>query len=563
MTGTAPAGTVRVGADARAAAEPIDGPVQRRMAAAARATGMVVCAGSFPELDGEQLRNTAVVYGPAGELLLCHRKACLYGAEPEVFRPGNAVTAGDIAGIGRVGLCVCFDGDFPETARALRDAGADLVLHPCAYEAGAQSWWDTIYPAQALCNGQKPRDLFTIWFSSNIMPLTFVTGALAPAVFGLSFWWSLIAILLGNVVGALFMALHSAQGPRLGVPQMIQSRAQFGYFGALLVVVVAVAMYVGFFASNLVLGGQSLNQLASGISVDTGMILSLIFIVAVHGLPGNFLSTGHFSGGGFLSSVSLGVLWQIAYAPYVSDYSRYMPPGNQAGSTFWMSYWGTVLGSVLPMVLGAIVGVASSNPDQIAELRTLSGGVGWLVMIVFALGIMDTNSINLYGGVLCSITTGQTFARNWIPGARVRAILSVAIVGLSLILAIGLQANFLANYTNFILLLLYVLIPWTAINLVDYYLIRHGEYNVEAFFDPSGGPYGRVGGIGIAAYIIGIAVEIPFMSTTLYTGPAASAMNGTDLSWIVGLVVTVPLYYLLASRQGTRHPAASPEPARN
>jgi nucleobase:cation symporter-1, NCS1 family len=442
----------------------------------------------------------------------------------------------------------------------------------------------------------KPRDLFTIWFSSNIMPLTFVTGALAPAVFGLSFWWSLVAIVLGNAVGALFMALHSAQGPRLGVPQMIQSRAQFGYFGALIVVLVAVVMYVGFFASNLVLGGQSLNQLASGISVNTGivicavvslvitifgydmihavnryaiilfggvMILSLIFIVGVHGLPSHFLSTGHYSNGGFLSAVSLGVLWQIAYAPYVSDYSRYMPPNNEAGSTFWMSYWGTVLGSVLPMLLGAVVGVASANPDQIAELHILSGGVGWIVMIVFALGIMDTNAINLYGGVLCSITTGQTFARHWIPGARVRAILSVAIVALSLVLAIGLQANFLANYTNFILLLLYVLIPWTAINLVDYYLIRHGEYDVKAFFNPSGGPYGRIGWVGVSAYLIGILVEIPFMSTTLFTGPAAKAMNGTDLSWIVGLVVTVPLYYLLAVRLVSRQPAPSPEPTRS
>jgi nucleobase:cation symporter-1, NCS1 family len=441
----------------------------------------------------------------------------------------------------------------------------------------------------------KPRDLFTIWFSSNIMPLTFVTGALAPAVFGLSFWWSLIAIAGGNVVGALFMALHSAQGPRLGVPQMIQSRAQFGYLGALLVVLVAVVMYVGFFASNLVLGGQSINQLASGVSVDWGivicalvslvitifgydmihavnrwavilfggvMILSLIFMAGVHGLPANFLSAGHFSGGGFLSSVSLGVLWQIAYAPYVSDYSRYMAPNNEAGSTFWMSYWGTVLGSVLPMLLGVVVGVASRNPNQIAELRILSGGVGWLVMIIFALGIMDTNSINLYGGVLCSITTGQTFARRWIPGARVRAILSAAIVTLSLVLAIGLQANFLTNYTNFILLLLYVLIPWTAINLVDYYLIRHGEYDVEAFFDPTGGPYGRVGWIGVTAYLIGILVEVPFMSTTLWTGPAAKAINGTDLSWIVGLVITVPLYYLLATRLVTRRPAASPQPAR-
>src|SRR5216684_2727208 len=44
----------------------------------------------------------------------------------------------------------------------------------------------------------RPRDLFTIWFSSNIMPLTFVTGALAPVVFKLPFGYSVVAILLGN-----------------------------------------------------------------------------------------------------------------------------------------------------------------------------------------------------------------------------------------------------------------------------------------------------------------------------------------------------------------------------
>jgi predicted amidohydrolase len=146
--------TATLGADARAAAEPIDGPVQRRMAALAAGTGLVLCAGSFPELDGDRIYNTAVVYGPSGDLLLRHRKVCLYGTEPQVFQPGGEVTAGDIDGIGRVGLCICFDGDFPETARSLRAAGADLVLHPSAYEAPAASWWDTIYPAQALCNGQ-------------------------------------------------------------------------------------------------------------------------------------------------------------------------------------------------------------------------------------------------------------------------------------------------------------------------------------------------------------------------------------------------------------------------
>ncbi len=120
----------------------------------------------------------------------------------------------------------------------------------------------------------RPRDLFTIWFTSNLIALAIVTGALATVTFGLPFWPALVAIALGNLVGGLFMALHSAQGPRLGVPQMIRSRAQYGTYGALPVVAVVVFMYVGFFSSNLILGGQSLNQLVSGISIDWGIVIS-------------------------------------------------------------------------------------------------------------------------------------------------------------------------------------------------------------------------------------------------------------------------------------------------
>jgi hypothetical protein len=40
-------------------------------------------------------------------------------------------------------------------------------------------------------------------------------------------------------------------------------------------------------------------------------------------------------------------------------------------------------------------------------------------------------------------------------------------------------------------------------------------------------------------------------------------MNGTDLSWIVGLAVTIPLYYLLAVRRAPRRSVSAPEPAPN
>jgi cytosine/uracil/thiamine/allantoin permease len=107
-------------------------------------------------------------------------------------------------------------------------------------------------------------DLFTVWFGTNFMLLTVVTGGLAVTAFGLSFGWALLALTAGNLIGAIFMALHSAQGPTLGVPQMIQTRGQFGTLGSLLVVCIVLVMYVGFLASNLVIGGEAPVSIASG-----------------------------------------------------------------------------------------------------------------------------------------------------------------------------------------------------------------------------------------------------------------------------------------------------------
>jgi NCS1 family nucleobase:cation symporter-1 len=51
-------------------------------------------------------------------------------------------------------------------------------------------------------------------------------------------------------------------------------------------------------------------------------------------------------------------------------------------------------------------------------------------------------------------------------------------------------------------------------------------------------------------------VEIPFINTTFYEGPIAQQLNGTDISWLVGLAVTVPLYYFSAVARGLTKPSA-------
>ena len=143
-------------ADVRAAAEPLDGRRGQALAALAARHSLWLAAGSVPEAAAGRIYNTAALYDPDGRLAARHRKFCLYapGGEGDVFAAGDGPTVCDCAELGRAGLIVCFDGDFPETARALRAAGARLVIEPAAYEFAAESWWDRLYPAHALANGQ-------------------------------------------------------------------------------------------------------------------------------------------------------------------------------------------------------------------------------------------------------------------------------------------------------------------------------------------------------------------------------------------------------------------------
>ncbi|MFZ9354451.1 MAG: cytosine permease, partial [Candidatus Nanopelagicales bacterium] len=73
----------------------------------------------------------------------------------------------------------------------------------------------------------KVRDLGNVWFVGNVNLVAMATGVVALSI-GANLIWTLIAIVLGSLFGTFFMAFHSAQGPQLGLPQLVQSRAQFG-----------------------------------------------------------------------------------------------------------------------------------------------------------------------------------------------------------------------------------------------------------------------------------------------------------------------------------------------
>jgi len=455
----------------------------------------------------------------------------------------------------------------------------------------------TIRPVPLTDRHGSGRGLFGIWLGINMLPLTVVTGALATALFGLTFWWGLIAIVIGNVIGGVFMALHAVQGPRLGVPQMLQARGQFGAHGAALIVAIALVMFLGFFVSNLVVGAQALHEVVAGIDVTTGIALATAISLAISiiglkvikafvtawavvigtltvvcfvwlgvtGLPDGALSSGSFTTVGFFATVAIGAVWQAAYAPYVSDYSRYLPARTGARGAFWGTYGGSVLSSVLMMILGALIGAAVPDAEPMAGLTAVMGGFGPFVLLSFALASASTNAGNIYCAMLNALTLGETMRKGWRPGARSRVTATVILHLAGLAIAVLGQGDFLVNFKNFILLLLYVLIPWSAINLVDYFAVRQGVYDVDDFFAIDGGRYGYWNWTALVVYVLGLVVQIPFAVTEFYTGPLAVRLGGVDVAWIVGLAVSGGVYYLVARRKGiapvpTHAPASHQEP---
>ncbi|MFJ4392571.1 purine-cytosine permease family protein [Pseudomonas soli] len=427
----------------------------------------------------------------------------------------------------------------------------------------------------------KVRDLFTLWFGGNIAPLPIVTGALGVQLFHLNLVWGIVAILVGHLLGGVLMALHSAQGPQMGIPQMIQSRAQFGSLGALLVVVIAGVMYIGFFASNIVLAGKSLHGVIETVPVSVGIVIGALgsgiigiigyrFIhvlnrigtwvlgigivvgfgyIFSHVQSDDFLTRGGFNLAGWLATVSLAALWQIAFAPYVSDYSRYLPADVKVSSTFWTTYLGSALGSSLSFIFGAVAVLAiPAGMDTMDAVKLATGTLGPLMLVLFLLSVISHNALNLYGAVLSIITLVQTFAYRWIPTAKSRAVLSLVVLAACCVVAVFASADFIGHFVDMVLVLLVVLVPWTAINLIDFYVIHKGDYDIDSIFKVDGGIYGRYNPQALIAYAVGIVVQIPFMNTPLYVGPVSAHINGADLSWLVGLAITSPLYWWLASR---------------
>ncbi|MGW2408844.1 purine-cytosine permease family protein [Streptomyces sp. NPDC001739] len=440
----------------------------------------------------------------------------------------------------------------------------------------------------------SPVSQFTLWLGANLQITAVVTGALA-VVFGANAFWAVIGLLLGNLLGGAVMALHSAQGPRLGLPQMITSRAQFGVRGAVVPLALVIVMYIGFFASGSVLAGQAVGELTQlgetpgivlfaavtalaaavgyrlihALGRIAGLVCALAFVyLGVRLLQradlGTLLHDHRFGLPVFLLAVSLSASWQLAFGPYVADYSRYLPRHTSARATFWWTLSGSVLGAQWSMTFGALAAAAAPDAFVGHEVGYVVGlgGAGLIasfLYFVIALGKLTINVLNTYGGFMSLVTSVSGFRGQRVLSPRGRAGYIAGIMLAGTAVALLGKDSFLTSFKDFLLFLLTFFTPWSAINLTDYYLISKERYDIAALSDPAG-RYGAWNARALTVYLLGVLAQLPFLATHFYTGPLVAALGGADVSWLVGLAVPAVLYGLVARRGGAAvpHPEAAP-----
>lgn len=416
---------------------------------------------------------------------------------------------------------------------------------------------------------------FTLWFATNANVFNFVLGGLA-ILFGLNVFWALIALVLGTILGMAFTALHAVQGPRLGVPQMIQSRAQFGFYGAVFIFLASILLDVGYLAAQQVTQADALQGIAGSVGVSAWIIIvtipavllavfgyhwihriqpaltvlfagTLIAAVVLTATSGDSLAKG--MGGTHLSSfpifiaaVGLFFMNMLSWAVYVSDYSRYLPRNVSGPRTFWAVFGGNVIGTCLYAGFGIYITAVAPADSPVTSIGSIAGQ--WILPIL-ALSLLGSDALNAYTGMLALESVRSVFQK--VTASRTARLIGLLIIfAIATVLAETGYKTFLTSFENFINVLLFFFVPWSVINLIDYYIIRKGRYDVASFFSPRG-IYGGWRWVAIVPYLIALAAQVPFLDQLFYTGPLVTTLHGADISWLVGFVVA-GAGYLLACR---------------
>jgi NCS1 family nucleobase:cation symporter-1 len=408
--------------------------------------------------------------------------------------------------------------------------------------------------------------VFWSHFCTNLAPATWVLGALLVGI-GLDFRTGVLAIVIGNVLGCLPVGLNATIGPKTGLTQIEISRFSFGRLGTRVPSVLNWFCAVGWDAVNNVPSVLALVALGAlygigiafwvGLAVLVAIQLTasmfghhvvqliakylcyvLIVVFTITGIvaiaKGGSIAVAHdaIKPATFALGVAMTAGFGIGFAPFASDYTRYLPRTTKSSTVFALAFGGLASASALLELCGLLTAsrLTDLSPGGvIAEIGALTGPFAPVALFAIAASAISINSINDNTAAYSMISAGVHIPRH------VAAILTTAC---GFALACAGAGKFATYFSNYLFLLLYWIGPWSGIVLADWWLFRGAPHRI------------RTWGSGATIFLIVTPVTIAlFSATETYTGPVAKLLGGTDIGFFVGFFVAAGAYMLAERRR--------------
>ena len=419
------------------------------------------------------------------------------------------------------------------------------------------------------------------WFLSNFQFFAIAIGFVGPSL-GLSLGYTALAGAVGIVIGTAFQAFHASQGAEMGLPQMIQSRAQFGYRGVIVPLLATLVSVAGYNVVSTVLASEGLHALwrvdrstavVGALLLATTLaiwgydwlhqafrilfwislpLFSFLSLAILSGKAGGAVQAGGaFNWPAFVTQLASAASFNIGSAPYVSDYSRYLPSRTPRVLIIANVFAGSALSAIWLIALGAWLATHVGIDDALLALRqagdVVRPGLGSILAAISIAALVATIGMNAYSGMLTLVTAADSL-RPLRPTRALRVAVLLALMAFWIAVALSLGSKAVTYVNGVLVLMLYFLMPWTAVNLIDYFFLRRGRYSIVDLFRPRG-MYGSWGIRGLTAYAVGFVASVPFfVIPNVYTGVLAARLGGVDLGWLVSAVVSSGTYLLVSRR---------------
>ncbi|KAH9951726.1 permease for cytosine/purines, uracil, thiamine, allantoin-domain-containing protein [Amylocystis lapponica] len=435
---------------------------------------------------------------------------------------------------------------------------------------------------------------FWMWLAANMTTSTFSLGTLGSSVFFLGLRDGVLTILFFNLLTTLPVAYFSTWGPKLGLRQLTLSRFSFGYFTALIPIILNCIACVGWSVVNSIVGAQTLRAVSDHHQIPTA---AAIIVIAIGTIIVSFMGyrfvhmyeryswipvaiifciyageigknvdgsawggSGPIEAGNVLSFGAAIAGFALGWTSLAADYTVRMPEDMSSIKIFIWTY----IGLNIPLVLIESLGLAAMltfpnkptwedayNTNSVGGLIGVGltgpmNGFGRFLLVIMALSIIANNIPNLYSLAL-------TF-QNVHPYAQAIPRVFIVILGsvVYIVLAIVGASHFEEALDTLLTILSYWLAIFSTILIEEHLIFRKGRW---ANYEPDDFNNWRKLPLGVASFIAlgcGVAGAVLGMAQEWYVGVIARKIGdpvfggdiGFELSFAFTAIVFPPLRYI-------------------